>query len=512
MISNTNRIAKNTLILYFRMIITMLVSLYTSRIVLSVLGVSDFGVYNVVGGIVAMFSFFTQSIVSGFQRFYCYELGRGDFGKLKQIVSTATIIQLAISVIIVIIAETIGLWFLNNKLVVPPERMYAARVIFHLSILTLVFKLLQSVYNAIIISHEKMHVFAYFSMFETGAKLLVVFVLFLNVGDKLIMYSVLLMLISFLSFAIYFLYCRYNFKDNFSSFSYSKIVFKEMFSFSGWTLFGTFANVLKHHGTNVLLNVFFGTIVNAARGITYQVYTAASSLVQSFQTAFAPQITKSYAQKDFDYLLKLVYSVSKFSFYLMLVLAAPVLMQTEYMLGLWLGDNVPEYSIIFTKIVLVIGLVETLSSPIVNIIYASGRIKKFQLFIGILSLLILPISYLFLKYNYNPEIVFVIVLMFTLLSQYVRLFFVKRIISFSIRIYLKAVVIPIMLVMIAFLIFPLAFVELQLFTGFKLFLIETMLIELSLLTSIYIFGLNNKERKVIQDKTSVFFNNILKIN
>ena len=498
-VSNTTRIAKNTSILYIRLLFTMCISLYTSRIVLQALGINDFGIYNVVGGVVSMLAFFTSSISSSFQRFFCIEIANKNEERLKQLVGSSIVILFCLSLCVWGFSETLGVWFIKNKMVIPIERLGDAIFVFRFSIFSFIIYLFQSIYNAIIISYEKMSVFAYISIFEVCSKLLVAILLNYFFIDKMVCYSVFLFIVSILSFVIYYSYCRFTYSTAKGTFSYNIEVLSELFKFSGWTFFGTFANVLKSNGLNILLNMFFGPIVNAARGIAYQVYTAVNSFTRSFQLAFTPQLTKSYAQKDFKYVESLMVSTSKMSFYLMFFLSIPIFLDTNFVLSVWLGNNVPEYTVPFVKLVILTGLVESLSSPIVNVIYAAGNIKRFQTIISGIIILVIPISYWSLNNGCSPEFPLSISLFLTVVAHVARMIIVKRYLSYSVVNYVKEVLFPFFLFCLFLLYLP-DIISNVYSSSLINYILTVAFLEILALFIIYMFGLTNRERSVLKSK------------
>lgn len=437
--SNNRRIAKNTLMLYFRMMLTMLVTLYTSRIILNTLGVEDYGIYNVVGGIVTMFAFFNSAMSSATQRFLSFEIGKGDFNKLRKIFNTIQIIQIGIAVLIFFLAETIGLWFVKNYLVIPNDRISAAIYVYHFSVISFMVSMIQVPYNSIIIAHEKMSVYAYVSIIEVSLKLLIVIILTWISYDKLILFGVLNLCVVILVTLIYRIYTQVNFKETKFELVREKQIFKTLVSYTGWSLFGNMAAVTKGQGINILLNIFFGPIVNAAIGIANQVQAAVSGFVFNFQIAVNPQIVKSYASGDKKYLNNLIISSSKYSFYLLFILSLPIILEVDQVLKLWL-NNVPEYSSIFTILVLVNILIDFAGGSLIAAVQATGIIKLYQILIGSLLLSILPMSYIFLKLGYPPEITLYVTIAISLFVFSARLFMVWKLIRFPVLIFVKEVV------------------------------------------------------------------------
>src|SRR5690554_2679044 len=405
--------------LYFRMILTMLVSLYTSRVILNTLGVEDYGIYNVVGGVVSMFAFFNSAMSSATQRFLSYEIGKGDFVQLRKTFNATQIIHICIAVFIFILAETVGLWFVKNYLVIPPERLNAAIWVYHFSVLSFMVSIIQVPYNATIIAHERMNVYAYVSIIEVLLKLLIVFMLTWITYDKLILYGILHFGVMFLIAAIYRIYTRKNFEESKFEVVKDKGLYKTLISYSGWNLFGNIAGVAQGQGINIILNIFFGPVVNAARGIATQVQSAVNSFVSNFQMAVKPQIIKSYAANEKDYMISLIIQSSKYSFYLLFILSLPIILEVDQILKIWL-ITVPEYASIFTVLVLVIILINSISGPLMTAVQAAGKIAIYQAVIGTLLFLTLPISYVFLKLGYPPEVTLYITIVIEVIALIFR--------------------------------------------------------------------------------------------
>lgn len=401
MSSSNKTIAKNTIFLYFRMMLTMIISLYTSRVILQVLGVDDYGIYQAVGGIVGFLSFVNNALSTGSSRFITFGLGEGNPQKLKNIFSTTLTAHICLAVIIVILAETVGWWFLHNKLVIPPERLGAAEFVFHLSILTAFFSLTQVPYGACIIAHEKMGVFAYVSIIEVTLKLLVVYLLTIGEIDKLKLYAILLCLIQIGLILFYRIYCIRHFEEaKFRLFIDVKL-FKEIASFSGWSLFAGTSIALNSQGILILLNMFFSPAVVAARAISLQVNSAANSFVSNFQTAANPQIVKKYAAKDYEGSKRLLLQTTKFSFYLMLLLCIPICLGAKQLLTIWL-KIVPDYTVIFLQLVIIQSLFCVFDTSFYRALYAKGRLKENALISPTLGLIRFPVIYLLFKYGFSP--------------------------------------------------------------------------------------------------------------
>lgn len=436
---NNRRIAKNTLMLYFRMILTMLVSLYTSRVILNTLGVEDYGIYNVVGGVVSMFAFFNSAMSSATQRFLSYEIGKGDFVQLRKTFNATQVIHIGIAFFIFILAETIGLWFVKTYLVIPAERMEAAIWVYHFSVLSFMVSIIQVPYNATIIAHERMNVYAYVSILEVSLKLLIVFLLVSISFDKLKLYGILYFVVVFIIAAIYRIYTRRNFEESEFEVVNDKKLYKTLISYSGWNLFGNLAGVAKGQGVNILLNLFYGPVVNAARGISTQVQSAVQGFVSNFQMAVNPQIIKSYAADEKEYMTSLIIRSSKFSFYLLFLLSLPIILEIDQILKLWL-ITVPDYAPIFTVLILIVILIDSVSGTLMTAIQATGKIKVYQVVVGSLLILILPLSYLFLKLGYSPEITLYINIVISIISLSFRLTLVWKLLKFPVKMFVKEII------------------------------------------------------------------------
>ncbi len=440
--NNNKQIAKNTLLLYFRMIFMMIVSLFTSRVVLNTLGVEDFGLYNVVGGFVTMFTFLNSAMASTTQRYLNFELGRGDTQHLHKVFCTSVNIHLMISAVIFVLAETIGLWFVYRYLTIPPSRFSSAIWVYQFSVLSTIIMVMSIPYNAAIIAHERMGAFAYISVLEVILKLLIVYILIIFNFDKLKLYAVLMFSVQLFIRVVYGQYSGRHFKETHYRWIWDKSLFHEMTGFAGWNLFGNLAMVGFTQGLNILLNIFFGPAINAARGIAVQVQNTIKGFCQNFQTAINPQITKSYAENDFEYMHSLIFTSSKFSCYLLLFLSLPVLIEPQQILELWL-KIVPEHTISFVRLILIISIIDSMANPLVQAALSTGNIKKYQVVVGTMLLMILPISYVLLKYfGCSAEIVFIVQLVVFVIALLVRVWILRSMISLSFRAYSWAVLLP----------------------------------------------------------------------
>lgn len=507
--TETNRlIAKNTFLLYVRMLFTMAVSLYTSRVVLNVLGVEDYGLYNVVGGFVAMFSFFNGAMAAATQRYLNFELGRGDASRLRQVFCTSVNIHAIISFLVLLLSETVGLWFVYTYLNIPADRFSAALWVYQASVLSSIVMVMSIPYNAAIIAHERMGAFAYISVLEVVLKLLIVYLLVVYDIDKLKLYAVLMLLVQVL---ICLIYCRYGNK-HFTETRYRLVwngsLFKEMTGFAGWSLFGNIAAVAFTQGLNVLLNMFFGPAINAARGIAVQVQNAIKGFCVNFQTALNPQITKSYASGDMDYMYGLVFTSSKFSYYLLLLLSMPVILETQVILQWWLGI-VPDHTVAFVRLILVISMVDSLANPLIQAASATGRIRKYQSVVGTMLIMILPISYVALKLNSSPEGVFVVQLIVFCCALFARLWMLRSLIGLSLRAYCRKAALPTVYVTVVSAVVPLT-VYLLLQPSLLRFLLVCAVSLVSVAAAVYCLGLTSNERAFICEKLKVVRNKFRK--
>ena len=398
--SNSKRIAKNTLLLYFRMILIMVVSLYTSRIILNELGVEDFGIYNLVAGVVILFSFLSNAMITATQRYLSIAIGKKDEKYIQAVFSTSLLSHFFLIFFIFLAAETIGLWLINAKLEIPADRMSATNFVYQLAILTTCVNIIRIPYNASIIANERMSFFAYVSIVETFLKLAVVWALAITPGDKLVIYSFLLLLVAIVIDIAYWYYCQRFLLANKFYLKTNKKLFVELTSFSVWNLFGGLADIGYKQGTNIILNLFWGVSINAVLGITNQIRNALVPFIGNLQLAVNPQMVKSYALGDYEYFKILVYRISKYSYFLMLIIVFPIIFNIDLILELWL-KNPPEHTAIFAMLTSVYCLVDSLTGPLWAAMQAGGKIKRFQIVTGICLLLNLPVSYSLIPQHYN---------------------------------------------------------------------------------------------------------------
>ena len=493
--SDNSRIAKNTLLLYIRQFFVLAISLYTSRLVLATLGVSDYGVYYVVGSVVTMFVFIRSAMGNATNRYIAYALGKGDEADLKRIFSTCLFVHFLLAAIIVVLSESVGLWLLYNKLEIPEGRMPAAFWVMQFSIITCAIGVLCVPYDAEIIAHEKMSTFAFLSILDVTLKLLLVFLLKVIPFDKLVFYGFFLLCVQILNRIIYGFYCWKKFPETRKANQKDAVLIKEMFGFAGWNLLGNTASIVCAPVINVLLNMFFGPVVNAARGVAVQVQGAAKGFISNFQLAVIPQITKNYAAGNLERMKTLIISCSKLSYFLFLCLALPLLLEAKQILSLWLVE-VPEHSVNFLRLVFCIMLVESWEQPLHTANLATGKIKVFQSVKGITLLLTLPIAYIALRKGASPEIVFIIQLFVTLGSLLVQLFILRPLIGLSLRRYYLEVFGRTFVVTLAASIIPgLLFYYMQ-DTILSMFIIMLISV-LSVAGFVYLIGLNKPEKAFV---------------
>lgn len=500
-ISSNKRIAKNTIFLYFRMLITMAVGLYTSRVVLNTLGVEDYGINNVVGGVVAMFSLISASISGSIGRFITFELGTGNIEKLKKVFSTSVTIQIILAIAIIVVAEIIGIWFLNNKLEIAHDRMVAAHWVFHCSLITFAIGLISLPYNACIVAHEHMNAFAYVSILEVFLKLVIVYMLLISPFDKLETYAVLGVIVAIIIRLIYGWYCKRKFVECSYRPILDKSLFKQMFGFAGWQLLGSSAAVLRGQGSDILINIFTKTtVVNAAAGIAATLTGVISGFVGNFTSAFTPQITKLYAAGKFDELIKLIYMGCKFAPFMMLFIALPVFFNAHYILEIWLGI-VPEHTVNFVLITILYMFNELMAQPLIHAKNATGKIRNYQIIVGGVLLLTLPLAYLALILGAPIEAVFIAKLATSVLAMIVRLYMLRGDIpKLSINHFFTNVYIRVIIVALVATILP-AISYFYISNEIIQFISTTIIAIVSVGISIYFIGCTNAEQ--LQLKTQL---------
>jgi O-antigen/teichoic acid export membrane protein len=505
MSSNTTRIAKNTLMLYFRQILIMLMSLYTVRVVLETLGAEDYGIYNVVAGVVTMFGFLSNSMATASQRYFSFEIGRGNFEQLKKDFSLSFEIYVLIVIIVVFFAETAGLWFISNKLMIPLDRKNAAQWIYQFSIVSFVFSILTSPYMAAIISHENMNIYAYISIFEVVLKLGSVFLLQLIRWDHLKLYGLLHCSVVALIAVIYWIICYFKYPECKVGVYWNQKLFKEITSYTGWNLFGSLIGIFKIQLVNILLNQFFNPIIVTARGIASNVNSAVVTFSSNFSTALRPQIIKNYATDNKKEMLKIMFYGSKGTYFLMYLFTLPLVLETYTVLSLWLKSP-PEYTVLFTKLALIDALIDSVSYPLISAAQATGKIKLYQSVVGGILLLNLPISWFFLLMGAPVYSVMIIAICLTFTACIVRLLILKRLIGFSLVHFFREVLFPVAIVSLLSAIVPFI-VYTILETGLVRLLIITGISTLSICGCVYMLGLSGQDREklklMMQHKISI---------
>lgn len=491
--ANNKRIAKNTILLSIRMGFVLFLGLYTTRVTLNALGVDDFGIYNVVAGFVSMFVFLNTSMSNGIQRFFNFELGRNGIEGARKVYVMSLVIQFLLLIIILLLTETLGLWYLHNKMVIPADRFEAAQWVFQFSVLSFVFVIMQVPFNAAIMAHERMNYYAFIGVLDAILKLIIVLLIPFADCDLLILYSALIAGVSLLNFILAYTYTKKNFEEIGIKLLFEKGLFRSMLSFSGWNIFGTFAGMMREQGLNMILNLFFGPVVNAARGIAYQVSAGLQGFVSNVSIAIRPQIVQSYAQGDVTRTINLMHSQSKLSIIILYMLAYPIMLEIDFVLSLWLGTEIPEYTASFIRIVILISFVNNMNTSTSAVVHATGRMRKYQLTGCIINLSTLPVAYYALKLGCVPNSVFWITLVFTILMQTACFFVLRTLIAFSIRRYMRQVVFPFVLVIATSFSIPLLpynCIE----VGFLRFSIVTIVALLSTGFSFYFIGLNKQEK------------------
>lgn len=495
---NSKRIAKNTIVLYIRTIFTMIVSLYTSRVILNALGVEDYGINNVVGGLVSMFSVMSSSLSSAIARFLTFGLGKGDMERLKNIFCTSVNIQIFMAIIVFAVGAIVGFIFLNYQMSIPADRLYAANWVLFCSLLSFSVGLLSVPYNSCIIAHERMDVFAYMSILETVLKLIIVYMIYISPFDKLITYSLLYLIVSIIIRFIYSIYCNRNFEECKYETKIDKSLLKEMSSFAGWNFFGNTAYILNTQGVNMLINVFFGVTMNAARGIAVQVQGAILQFVNNFTTAVNPQITKSYASGNYEQLYTLICQGSKYTFYLLLIFTVPVYVEAEIILKTWLGI-VPEYTVVFLRLILISSYVTILGNTSLTAIMATGNIKNYQIFITLTGCLVFPITWIVFKIGMPVTYTYYVYIIIYFILNFIRLYYLKHLIKLPHMRFIKEVLLNITLVSVPSFLIPFFFIKYVEPSFLRVFYTSIISVCTNIIM-IYYVGLKESERQFIKSK------------
>lgn len=495
-LSNNKKIAKNTLFLYMRMIIVLAVSLFTVRIVLKTLGDVDYGLYSAVGGVVFSLSFISQVLTTAAQRFFSVSLGRDNSEELTSTLNTMFVVYIFLSIIIVLIIETVGAWFFYNKMTIPIERQEAAFAVLQFTLASFVAMIITNPFKALVIAHEDMNVFAYISILEVILKLVVVLFLSIVDADKLYLYAFLLFMANIVPMIIFVIFAFKKYKETKITFSFDKQIFKSVFSFSSWTLFGSLAYMLNTQGINILLNMFFGPAVNAAYAIGNQVKTQVNQFSSNFYSAVRPPLTKSYAIGDVKYMNRLFYLSSKIIFALLFALVLPLVIETENVLFYWLGD-IKSYMVVFVRLLLIYGIILSMNDPITTIAEASGYVKLYHGIIDGFTILTLPTSYFLLKCGFGPQTACIVPIIIFTIAHIMRLFVLKRIIVFSVTEYLKRVLLPSLFVVVCSLLMSMGVKYFLDFGSLLSFLIRIAIYIIVSIILSYLFLLDNEERNSV---------------
>jgi len=490
-------IIKNTGFLYFRMIVMLIIAFFTSRVLLKELGIENYGLYTIIAGVVAMFSSLRGAFTSSIQRFLNYEKGRGNFKHLQEIFSMGVNVHFIICVIFLLVTETLGLWFLNHKLVVPQDRLLAANWVYQFSIAASLIVIMTIPQDAVIIANQRMNIYVYITLLEAILKLLVVFIIPLVKIDALILYSILILCTSLIIRIITYLYCRKHFSECRYFFYWNKPLFKKLGTFAGWNFLGNMTFSIINEGGNIILNFFGGTVANAARGITYQVRSAIEMFVNNIQIATSPHITETYAKKKYESFFALFYSISKISFFITSVLCLPIIVNTSYLLHLWLKE-VPEYTESFIRLTMYMLLIRVFHGPIDSILKAEGNIRLYQIIESATLFLSLPMSFILLKSGFPLQYVFFSMIIFETFNWIFILLIAAKTVHLNIIIYLKKVLLPSVLVLVInFSFFYLVKSKFFFTTIFENLLAICLISALSCIT-IWIIGLTQNEKNIIK--------------
>lgn len=499
-VSNNERIAVNTVFLAIRMVLVLIISLYTTRVLLSALGIEDYGIYNVVAGFVSMCSFISTSMASGIQRFYNYESGKNGLDGARRVYNVGIRIQALLSFILLCIIELIGVWYIQYKMVLPPERLSAAMWVFQAALLSLVLTMLSVPYNAAIMSHEKMHYYAFLGILDALLKLAIAFVIKYSNSDKLIIYAFLLSSVSAFNLLLNYSYSKYNFEEIKLTRHSDGVLLKTILIFSGWNAFGTMARTMRTQGVGMVLNLFFGPVVNAAQGVAGQVKSAFQALVANLTTASRPQIVKSYSRGEIERTIKLMFSISKLVVYLLFIFAYPILLELPTILKLWLGDNIPDHTIVFVRLVVITMFVTDLHMVTSAVVHATGKMKTYQLVCSTLNLLIIPLAYIAMKLGAPAEIAFWLGLFIEVAVQIASLLILRKLISYSIRSYCKEILFPLLKVVFISCSLPLFPYLLMKQSVWRLLIVTIIAICYTSIV-VYRWGLKPNERYLVQNFT-----------
>lgn len=492
---NPKRVLKNTLMLYMRYILVMFVSLFTVRIIFNALGAYDYGVYNVVAGIVLLCGFLSGVMAAASQRYFSFDLGQGNIEKLSKTFSITLLIYFILILIILVLAQTIGLWWVNHKLIIEQNRIFAANIIYQTAIFSFLVTLLSTPYKALITAHEDMKVYAYVGLLEVFLQLALAYFLYVFIGDKLILYGFLMLVVSLTIFLVYYFYCFIKYEESKYHFYWDKKLFYEIISYSGWNLFGNISTIIKNQGITIMFNMFYGPLLNAAQNIAIQIRGAINSFSNNFSTALKPQITKTYAAKEYKEMFKLVNIGSKITYFLLLMIIVPIFYDLDYLIVLWLKD-VPKWTIILSQLTLLEILFESLSYPMATANQATGKIALYQTVIGIFVLMNLPIDYILLKIGRPVYEVYIVGCIIMLMLCFIRFIFLKRIEGFTLRPFLKEVIAPLFVTSIV-LFFISYFIKLNINYNFFGVCLDILVKFIISLITIFLLGFTMPEKKKI---------------
>lgn len=497
-----SRIALNSLALYFRMLIVMGVTLFTSRLILEILGVSDFGLFNVVGGVVLIVGVLNNSLTATTQRFLNFENKNSNIDRLKNIFGTSLKIHIRLAILILFLAETIGLWFLNSYINIDDSRIFAANWVFQFAVLSLVVSILIVPYNASIIAHEKMTIYAYISIVEVLLKLVLIYLLYFIEGDKLIIYSIFSFISTLIVSITYVFYSRNKFVECKSGLKFDRKIYDEMLNFSGWTIFSNLSLLLRTQGLNVLINLFFGTVINATQGIATQINSAVSRFSSSFTQAVNPQIVKKYSEGNKIELIKLVFDSSKLTYFLILFLSLPLLVETEFILNIWL-KNIPPYTIVFTRLIIIQSLIESFSSILGTAQGATGNIKKYHIVLSTIGLLNLPITYGFFYFGFEPYIGLIVAIFISIVIGLIRIKFLSISIKLPFSLFLYSVYIKCFVIGLFSSIIPLLF-HFNFPDSYYRSISVCLVCFLNVGLLVWFFGLNATQKQFLSQKFKAF--------
>lgn len=496
-ISANKTIARNTIFMSARMVIILFLQLYTTRVILASLGVVDYGIYNVVCGFVSMFTFLSTAMTNGIQRFYNFEFGKNGEKGITSVYNTAVRVQGILAISLTVLIELIGLWYINNKMVIPSERLSAAIWVFHSSVLSLVLVVLQVPYSSVIIAKEKMDFYAIISVLNSVLNLVIAILVKYSANDRLILYGFLLSLIQVIILISYIIYSKKITSSLVLKKDYDHSLLRSMLGFSGWNIFGSFSSIMKEQGVNMILNLFCGPVVNAARGVAAQVNGGFQGLVSNLNIAVRPQVTKSYAQGNISRTMNLTYSISKLSCLVLFLFSYPILLELDFVLSVWLGDNIPEHTRMFVIITVMTAFFNNLNAAVSGVVHSSGKMKLYQISGSIVNLIALPISYILLKTGHFPEMVIWGIFVVAGLVQVNALLVLKTIVDYKISDYVKQVILPILLVIATSVILPyILHTILPYGVGRFLIVCTFTIIEISAIS--FFWGLSSVERNMLK--------------